>query len=117
MAIVDDAHMAELNEAHLAHQGPTDVLTFDLRDSENSPRIEGQIVISIDTARREAAERGHSLEAELALYAIHGTLHLLGHDDHDAAEAAAMHKLEDELLTSLGMGATFSRDRKSGEQD
>ena len=131
IALVDDRQMAELNEAHLHHQGPTDVLTFDMsppRKNGESPAvlegepvldgepviegeavIEGEIVISIDTARRESLRRGHSLRAEVALYAVHGLLHLLGYDDHEEDAAAAMHAREDELLMLAGWGRVYAQ--------
>jgi len=110
VAIVSDEEMARLNEAHLDHTGPTDVLTFDLCDEADESAIDGQIIMSLDTAKREADARGHSLEAELALYAVHGTLHLLGYDDQTPAEAAAMHELEDKLLKQMGIGPVFGCD-------
>lgn len=106
IALVDDATIAGLNEQHLGHAGPTDVITFDLRDVPDGP-IDGEIVISLDTARREAQARGHALSAELALYAVHGTLHLLGYDDHNARDAARMHEREDEILSGLGTGPVY----------
>jgi len=116
VAVVDDRSIAILNEKHLNHTGPTDVLTFDLRDdpedaTNGARRIDGQIVVSAQTAAREAAARGHDDEAELALYAVHGTLHLLGYDDADEAEAARMHELEDEILHSEGFGNVYDRGR------
>ena len=110
VALVDDAQIAELNQTHLQHEGPTDVLSFDLRAQEVEP-LEGEIVLSVETARREAQRRGHSEEAELMLYAVHGTLHLTGLDDQAPEDAARMHNLEDEVLTELGVGAVF----KAGE--
>ncbi len=113
VALVDDDRITQLNEAHLDHQGPTDVLTFDLRDAESGSAavagdpIEGEIVVSVDTADREARTRGHELDAELALYVIHGTLHLLGFDDQTTDEAARMHGVEDEILVSLGFGPVY----------
>lgn len=109
LVLVDDAHIAELNERFLNHVGPTDVITFDLRESEveGANGVDGEIIISTDTAAREALARGHEVDKELALYAVHGVLHLLGHDDADDADAAAMHVMEDEILTSLGMGRVF----------
>ena len=122
VAVVNDERMAQLNEQYLGHHGPTDVLTFDLRDREriddqsapvgqldlsNILEIEGEIVLSIDTATREAEARDHSVESEMALYAVHGTLHLLGHDDQSEAEAASMHEIEDAILSELGLGAAF----------
>lgn len=129
VAFVSDERIAQLNEQYLHHQGATDVLTFDLRDEadaaapaieacggSNGPsrgwRIEGEIVVSTETAKREARRRGHSLEAELALYAVHGTLHLLGYDDADEAAAARMHALEDEILIAIGLGAVYGTQPK-----
>jgi probable rRNA maturation factor len=119
VAVVDDARIADLNHTHLQHAGPTDVLTFDLRDEpadegEHAPAIEGEIVISLDTAEREASARGHSAEAELALYAVHGALHLLGYDDQTEVDAARMHAVEDEILVSVGLGSVFQGTRTCG---
>jgi probable rRNA maturation factor len=112
VALVDDAHIARLNEEHLRHCGPTDVLTFDLQDElTEAPgdvcQVDGELVISAETAARQAAERGHGVEAEAALYAVHGALHLLGYDDGIREDANRMHKVEDEILSSLGLGAVF----------
>lgn len=116
VALVDDSTIAELNETHLNHRGPTDVLAFDLRDEVENGTVrvthaplEGEIVVSVDTAAREAEARGHALEAELALYVVHGTLHLLGYDDRLEADAARMHALEDEILASIGVGPAYRR--------
>lgn len=106
VALVDDAGMAELNQTHLGHSGPTDVITFDLRDEKEGP-VDGEIVISVDTAQREAGERGHGVDAELALYAVHGLLHLLGYDDRDEAQAARIHAMEDRILSSIGIGPVY----------
>jgi probable rRNA maturation factor len=108
VALVDDATIARLNEQHLGHEGPTDVITFDLSD-DSEEGVEGEIVLSVDTARREAAGRGHSPAAEIALYVVHGTLHLLGYDDQLAADARDMHEREDAILSSLGIGPVYGR--------
>jgi len=113
VAIVDDAQIARLNESYLQHAGPTDVLSFDLGGEVfgggGNGEIDGQIVVSAETARREAARRAVRVEGELLLYVIHGTLHLLGFDDASAEAAAVMHREEDALLTSLGCGAVYRR--------
>ncbi|MFQ5461389.1 MAG: rRNA maturation RNase YbeY [Phycisphaerae bacterium] len=112
-ALVGDCRIAELNRQHLAHEGPTDVLTFDLKqpdsihDDGDQPDIDGEVVISVDTAAREASARGHGLAAELALYAVHGVLHLLGLDDRDEPSARRMHAMEDRILSELGYGAVY----------
>ena len=109
VALVNDAAMARLNRDHLGHNGPTDVLCFDLRDEASEKNtIDGEIVMSVDMAVKQARERGHAVEAELALYAVHGTLHLLGYDDRRKADAAHMHEMEDEILTALGWGPIFT---------
>jgi len=105
VACVDDEQMATLNRKYLGHRGPTDVLSFDLCDgAEGDPAVDGEIVLSVATARREAKRRGHSIVAEASLYAVHGLLHLLGYDDHDPRRAAKMHRVEDEILRSLDLG-------------
>ncbi len=115
VALVDDPQIAELNAAHLSHDGPTDVLTFDLWDNKDRDGgahdncIEGEIVVSVDTAAREAKSRGHDITTELALYAVHGTLHLLGFDDQASEDAARMHSLEDDILSSQGVGPVYRR--------
>ena len=110
VALVDDTAMARLNRDHLGHDGPTDVLSFDLREEGvEELAIDGEIVLSLDMAARQARQRGHAVEAELALYAVHGTLHLLGYDDRRKADAARMHEMEDEILSSVGWGPIFAQ--------
>lgn len=108
IALVDDAHIARLHHEHLGTPEPTDVITFDLRDSGSTGTLEGEIVVSVETAEREAHRRSNSLEAETLLYIVHGCLHLLGYDDKNADDARRMHGVEDELLAQLGFGAVFA---------
>ena len=112
VAVVDAGHMTRLHRQHLDRPGPTDVLTFDLRCNQAQPgsagALEGDIVICKDVAEQRAAQHGHDARAELLLYAVHGPLHLTGHDDHDPARAAAMHAREDELLTVVGVGPIYA---------
>jgi probable rRNA maturation factor len=107
VAVVDDARMAALNQAHLGKTGTTDCLAFDLRDGDRCEAVEGDIAVSWETAQRQARARGISTEAELTLYAVHGLLHLLGYDDCDAEQAAAMHRVEDDILTAVGIGPVY----------
>ena len=107
VALVSDAQIAALNRQHLGHDGPTDVLSYDLTEPDDGAPLEGEIVISRETAARQAARRDHSTEAEALLYAVHGTLHLVGYDDRTAEDAAAMHAEEDRILTLLGVGAVY----------
>jgi len=105
--LTSDAEIARLNQTFLGHDGPTDVLTFDLTEGSAPTVIEGEVVLSLDTAAREAARRRHSTEAELTLYALHGVLHLLGYDDATVEQARRMHRMEDRLLTSIGLGRVY----------
>lgn len=106
LAVVDDGQISELHGQYLGIAGTTDVLTFDLRDDPGQP-VQGDIVVCMDEARRQAQDRGHDTRLELLLYAVHGLLHLLGEDDHDPADYEKMHKREDDLLTRAGLGAVF----------
>jgi len=112
LAVADDNEMARLNRAHLDHEGPTDVIAFDMRDNVESDEVEGEIIISAETAVREAEARGHDPAAELALYAVHGVLHLLGYDDHGDEQAERMHEVEDEILGSVGLGPVYGAARR-----
>jgi len=111
VALVDDARIAELNEKHLGHKGPTDVITFDLRDDRDA-QVDGELVLSVETAAREAKRRGHGVDAELALYAIHGILHLLGYDDLSKDDSDRIHEVEDEILTEIGVGPIYKVDMR-----
>jgi probable rRNA maturation factor len=101
VAIVGDAAIHELNRRFLAHDYATDVLTFTLEDDRES--LEGEIVASLDTARREAAAAGWSAADELLLYVVHGALHLAGYDDATPADAALMRWAEAQVLDRLGV--------------
>jgi len=106
IAVVDDDQMASMHERYCDRAGTTDVLTFDLRDQPDRP-IQGDLVLCMDQARRQAGQRGHDTRLELLLYAVHGLMHLLGEDDHDEAGYQKMHRREDELLTRAGLGPVF----------
>ncbi len=110
VALVDDARMREVNRDFHACDEPTDVLAFAL-GAEGLPTpadaFDYELVVSVDTARREAEERGVTARAELALYVVHGSLHLLGFDDHDADDARRMHARTREVLAGLGIENTI----------
>jgi probable rRNA maturation factor len=86
--LVGDRRMSQLHAEFSGVPGPTDILTFH----------HGEVFISVDTAERQAAEFGNSLDRELRIYIVHGLLHLHGHDDHTPAEAAEMHRLQELLV-------------------
>jgi probable rRNA maturation factor len=98
LAFVDDATISGLNKRFLDHDGPTDVITFPYSQGK---RLEGEVVIGVEVAQREAAERGHDVNTELCLYVIHGTLHLCGYDDRTARDTAEMRKKERSYLKQL----------------
>ncbi len=106
VAVVDDGQMARMHQQYCNQPGTTDVLTFDLREVPSEP-VEGDLVICMDEAHRQAQQRGHDTRLELLLYAVHGLMHLLGEDDHDEAGYQKMHKREDDLLTRAGLGPVF----------
>lgn len=97
VACVEDACIQRLNEQFLNHQGPTDVITFPL--SEAGAHLVGEIVLSVETAKRVAVELGHAVEREVLLYVIHGLLHLCGYDDHTPAERRRMRAKENSYVS------------------
>lgn len=114
LVIVADDEMAQLHESYTGVPGTTDVLTFDLRESAGDACVEGEIILCLDEAKRQAGERNHPVRHELLLYAVHGLLHLLGEDDHDEAAYQRMHAREDALLRELGLGPVFATDTTPG---
>lgn len=104
VAIVDDAAIRDLNRRFLQHDEPTDVLSFSLGDGEGSAGSEdalGEIVISAETALRQAPSYRTTPERELARYAIHGALHLVGYDDGTPGEKRQMRRRERKYLALL----------------
>jgi len=101
IAVVDDPTIHELNRQFLQHDYPTDALSFLLeRDCD---RLEGEVIVSADTAARVAAELDWPAEDELLLYVVHATLHLVGHDDATVELRAAMRDAERRYLAQLGI--------------
>jgi probable rRNA maturation factor len=117
LTLVADAEMTHLNFDHMGERGPTDVLAFPLHqwtvDGRHSHVADedgvtppgalllGDVVIDMDQAMRQATEGGWSATEELALLAIHGTLHLVGHDHAEMDEEQAMRSIEREVLYEL----------------
>ncbi|MBE2285839.1 MAG: rRNA maturation RNase YbeY [Prosthecobacter sp.] len=88
ITIVDDADIARVHGDFLDDPTPTDVITFH----------HGEILISADTAERQGREHGQPFDHEIALYLVHGLLHLAGWDDHELAEAREMAKRQEAIL-------------------
>jgi probable rRNA maturation factor len=112
VVVVDDEEIARLHGQFMADPSPTDVLTFDLRDDLADGVIEGEIIVSAETARRQAQQFRVNPAEELLRYAIHGTLHLAGYDDHTAADRRRMRREENRVLLELAAGKTVAPKRK-----
>jgi probable rRNA maturation factor len=105
IVLTDDVQLHELNREYLGVDAPTDVLSFPASESDpetGTPYL-GDILISIPRAKQQAEASGHSVEDEVQLLVVHGTLHLLGHDHAEAAEKARMWKAQAEVMSSLGL--------------
>src|SRR6516162_967570 len=101
LAFVDNPTIHRLNERYLQHDEPTDVLSFPLSEP-SAAKLAGELVVGVEVAQAEAAQRGHDVQVELALYVIHGLLHLCGYDDHRDAEVEEMRQRERFYLQALG---------------
>ncbi len=104
IALVDDATMTELNTRYRGQARPTDVLSFSLNEGEHADRggnLLGDVVISVETAARQARRAHRSLDAVVARLLVHGTLHLLGYDHQTDAEARTMHTNERRLHRAI----------------
>lgn len=110
-ALVDDKTMQKLHRKFLGKAKITDVMSFDLSDPLEKTKI-FDIIINVEQARRQAVRRGHSVQAETALYLVHGLLHQLGFDDRDVNQARRMHQQEDKILTKAGLGTVYYSIRK-----
>ena len=104
--IVDDDQIAELNRTYLNHAGPTNVISFPMQEGEFAnitPGLLGDVVISADTAHREAVEAGMEMAFRFNQLLVHGILHLVGFDHINSREAAeAMEHKSNELMELIG---------------
>lgn len=141
--IVEDEAMAAAHLEFAEVPGTTDVLTFDMSDPDDQPEgwgvdpavfepetvsdpawraatvvvLDVDLMLCIDEAERRGAAAGHTREKELLLYAVHGVLHCLGHDDHDEEAAGVMHRVEDAVLGAIGVGAVYAPGLAAEESD
>lgn len=99
IALVDDARITDLNRRFLGRDYATDVIAFEAE--EEPERRAGQVIVSVETAQRQAREVGHSLHAELCLLVAHGVLHVLGYEDYDERSRGRMDRLQQQVLTML----------------
>lgn len=115
VSLVDDERIRELNRVYRQKDTSTDVLSFAIQESLDTepdiffPEEEavdaplGDIVISVDTAARQAEEYQHSLQRELAFLAVHGFLHLIGYDHMTAEQEKEMFGRQEAILTGIGL--------------
>ena len=126
IALVDDAEICKINKRFLNRSGSTDCLSFDLSDRDIAQALKlspgrgnsklskiFEVVVNAERAIKEAAHRGHSGEAEVALYIVHGMLHELGFDDSTPYKAKKMHETEDQILQQFGYGVVYNTDEIS----
>ncbi len=113
----DDDFISELNKQYRSIEGPTDVLSFALNEVQEEsglthivglPDILGDIVISLETANRQAQEKHEAEYHEIALLLVHGVLHLLGYDHDEPGKEAVMWERQEAVLESLGISAEQS---------
>jgi probable rRNA maturation factor len=112
VVLVDDARLAELHERVLDDPAPTDVITLDLGAEGGGPA--GELWVSHERARRVARRRGGSERRELALYLVHGVLHLCGFDDREPRARRRMRAAERAVLRALGYVERRPRAARTG---
>ena len=112
---VGDRRMRQLHRQFMNLDSTTDVLTFPMEFDAANNVIAGEIYVCIPQAIRQARQRGIAVSHEALLYAIHGMLHLCGFDDRTKTDFETMHKMEDQILTRLGLGKIFSASRSGGK--
>lgn len=105
--LVDNDYIHKLNKEYRGIDRVTDVISFALEDSQDEVKLDfrvlGDIYISVDKAKDQAKEYGHSFLRELSFLTIHGLLHLLGYDHMTKEEEEIMFKKQDELLNEFGI--------------
>jgi len=104
--LVDDQQIEKINTEYLNREGPTNVIAFPMREgefSELTPDLLGDVVISVETAGKEAETAGISMQKRFDQLLIHGILHLMGYDhEKTRKEATRMEKKSSELMKMLG---------------
>lgn len=116
VSFVEDSEIQKLNQEYRQKDSPTDVLSFPLGENgvydinpESGAMCLGDIVISMETAQRQADSYGHSLRREVAFLTVHSMLHLLGYDHEDGKlEEVRMREKEEEVLGMLGLSRATS---------
>lgn len=108
--LTGNREMARLNDTFLGHEGPTDVIAFDLSADlppgipESDPPTAGEIYVNLDIAARAAREYSTSMQHETLLYIVHGLLHLAGERDDTPKHREAMRNAEQHVMDELEAG-------------
>ncbi|MCS6908499.1 MAG: rRNA maturation RNase YbeY [Anaerolineales bacterium] len=112
LVLSSDDRIRSLNRQFRGFDAPTDVLSFPFGEinPQSGRKYLGDVVISLDRAREQAAAAGHSLSAELALLAVHGVLHLCGYDHEIPADKEQMWAVQEAILASLGIRISHPED-------
>lgn len=113
VTFMNDEEIRQVNAEYRGIDKPTDVISFALEEmtdgevaiitEEDMPTILGDIIISVDTAKRQAVEYDHSINREIGFLALHGFLHLLGYDHMTAEDEAKMFGRQKEILGTFGL--------------
>ncbi len=112
----DDATVQVLNRDYRGKDKPTNILSFPIEDAPltpEAPLLLGDLVLAFETTDREAAEKAVALAQHATHLLVHGTLHLLGHDHQDDADADRMERLEVEILGTLGVSDPYETEAKA----
>jgi probable rRNA maturation factor len=109
--ITGDAEIRRVNRRFLNRGSVTDCISFNLSDKTNPAGL-FELIVNGELAVRQARQRGHTPEAELALYITHGLLHNLGFNDLKVREAKKMHSTEDKILQQFGYGLIYNSSGK-----
>ncbi|MGI2326548.1 rRNA maturation RNase YbeY [Planococcus sp. YIM B11945] len=112
VTFVTNDMIRDINNQYRGKNEPTDVISFAMEEmgdgeveivGELAPRVLGDIIISLDRTKEQAADYGHSFERELGFLAVHGFLHLLGYDHMNKEDEIKMFSRQEEILSSLGI--------------
>ncbi|SDD19377.1 probable rRNA maturation factor [Terribacillus halophilus] len=112
ITFVDNAEIQVINRNYRQKDAPTDVISFAMQEEgegeqqiigEEIPIVFGDIIISVDKAKEQAEDYGHSVERELGFLALHGFLHLLGYDHMNEADEKKMFGRQEEILNGFGL--------------
>lgn len=102
LVFTDNKKIKEINKTFRGHNFATDVISFAYNNASLGDNISGEIIISVEMAIKLAQKLKCTIEGEIALYLVHGLLHLLGYNDKLKKDARKMHQREKELLSMYG---------------